>query len=96
MKINFLKIHEEKNKELLFAPLIFKIDETIEDFKKIKKILTRNGGTVKNTVDESTSHVISLKEENQDKNIIYINPNWVLDCHRLKCLLSPFRKNYQI
>ena len=87
----------DKAKVLLFAPLIFIVDDDLNSDKtEIFNSVLRYGGIVEDKMNENVSHVICNGCTNRAKDITYVNPQWIRDCVRLQCLLSPYTRKYEI
>lgn len=90
-----------KEKELLFAPYIFIIDETITSRKKLATAIRERGGKVKKKENPFLSHIICEKKDSMEafrgnKKLTFAKPKWIKDCIRYDRLLSPFDARYTV
>jgi len=90
-----------KEKELLFAPYIFIIDETISNRKKLATAIRERGGKVKKKENPFLSHIICEKKDSMEafrwnKKLTFAKPKWIKDCIKNDTLLSPYDTRYTV
>lgn len=88
----------QNERELLFAPMVFMVDQSIPNRKELVSSIRENGGKVKKTLLPNVSHIIctSMEFQKSNKRIVFAKPTWVVDCLNHKRLLSPFAANYTV